>query len=199
MIAVTDYVDRSLLEADVPRHIPFAVSSTIFRKYIAQNLTSTVLDPMLIICLVAGVAIALLQAHWLLWFALICIFGYRLTMICWRAWKHVREGFQLLQHGRVVRAHILKVRPYQDPQSQTPGAYLDCAIPAAKRRTSIGSVWLPNPQEAQRLKQQGHVQVICLAQAPGTWLLLEASSPDVRYYAPETSSLSPELNNGHLM
>ena len=61
------------------------------------------------------------------------------------------------------------------------GALLDCAIPVAPRRTYVGSIWLANGAEAQRLKHQGRVEVICLPRTPGTWRVIEDVKSDIRY------------------
>jgi hypothetical protein len=101
-------------------------------------------------------------------------------------YRNVREDYRLLRHGLVVSAHVIGLRPCRSATGRPMGAYLDCAIPITRQRTSVGSVWLPDTTEAVRLSAAGRIPVICLARAPGTWRLRHSDGAHLRYEPAKT-------------
>jgi hypothetical protein len=81
----------------------------------------------------------------------------------------------------VTYAHVMGVRTCRDAGGATSGAYVDCVIPIARRRTSVGSVWMPDVSEAIRIGQAGRLNVICLPRSPGAWRLREGAGQHLRY------------------
>ncbi|NTW01276.1 MAG: hypothetical protein HGA19_08175, partial [Oscillochloris sp.] len=85
------------------------------------------------------------------------------------------------RYGVVTNAHVMGVRTCRDAGGGFAGAYLDCVIPITRRRTSVGSVWMPNASEALRIGQYGRLNVICLTRSPGIWRLCDGDGPHLRY------------------
>ncbi len=181
MPLVIDLVDRTLFQCEPPRRLPFLFIPNLLGEYLLERPLSAYLDPIMVGICVAAIAMALLQVNGLLWLVLILIFTLRLLLAAWTIGRAVYDDRALLKYGKVLHAHILGMRPHRDLNGEINGAYLDCAIPVGQRRTSVGSVWLPDPAEAARLAQHGRVPVICLARVPGTWRLLDYKYQGVRY------------------
>jgi hypothetical protein len=174
-------IDGPLLQRLPPRPLPLWVIADLIGDQLAERPLRSYIDPLLICGLVAAVALALLRAPiWLSW-GLALLMGVRLGMIAWEFLGRSLLDFQLLRYGILVRAHVLRSRANKTISGLIHGAYLDCVIPVGRGRTSVGSVWLSDVQEADRLAMQGRVQVICLPKAPGTWRLLEGKCAEFRY------------------
>ncbi len=174
-------IDGPLLQRLPPRPLPLWLIADLIGDQLAERPLRSYIDPLLICGLVAAVALALLRAPiWLSW-VLALLMGVRLGMIAWEFLGRSLLDFQLLRYGILVRAHVLRSRPNKAISGLIHGAYLDCVIPVGRGRTSVGSVWLSDLQEADRLAAQGRVQVICLPKAPGTWRLLEGKCAEFRY------------------
>lgn len=181
MPVVIDLVERDLLQGEPPRRLPLLFVPNLLGEYLLERPLISYFDPLLLGGLVAALALALLQVGPLLWLLLGAILAVRLGIAAWRIGRRVAEDRALLRYGIVIYAHILEMRPSRDSAGQIDGAYLDCAIPVGRRRTSVGSVWMPDAAEAARLGRLGRVLVICLPRAPGAWRLLEYKSSALRY------------------
>lgn len=164
-----------MLERPPPRRLPLFFLPNLIGEYLLERPIHSYLDLVVLICLVGAIALTALGAHPLIGMALATLAGVRLLRPCLRIYRDVREDYHLLRDGLLVTAHVIGVRPCRQ------GAYLDCAIPITRQRTSVGSVWLPDASEALRLSAVGRLPVICLARAPGTWRLRVGNSPHLRY------------------
>lgn len=174
-------IDIPSLKHLPPRPLPPWLIADLVGDQLAQRPLRDYIDPLLICGILAAVALALLPAPiWLSWL-LALLMGIRLGMIVWELLERSLVDFRLLRHGLLMRAHVLRIRLARRGPGFIDGAYLDCVVPIAKGRTSVGSVWLSDVQEAERLALQGRVQVLCLPRAPGTWRLLEGKCADFRY------------------
>src|SRR4029078_946528 len=109
------------------------------------------LDPLLIIGIVAQAALIGLQTSKLLWFVPLLVILGRLGLGAYRIGRRVWDDLMLLRKGLMLRAHVLRLRPYRSAAGQLDGALLDCAIAVAPRRTYLGSIWLADGIEAARL------------------------------------------------
>jgi hypothetical protein len=164
-----------------PRPLPPWLIADLIGDQLAERPLRAYIDPLLICGIVAAVALTLLRAPlWLSWM-LALLMGVRLGMIVWEFLGRSLIDLRLLRYGVLVRALVLRSRPARTITGTVSGAYLDCVMPLAKGRTSVGSVWLSDLEEAERLAAQGRVQVICLPRAPGTWRLLEGKCAEFRY------------------
>jgi hypothetical protein len=178
-----DLVDRELLEAVPPRRLPRFFLPNLIGEYLLERPARAYLDPLLIGSLGALAVLLALRLgppDWIM-LLLVGLLALRLSGPLLRLWRNVREDYLLLRYGVVVRAHVIGVRPCRDAAGNPAGAYLDCAIPLSRRRTSVGSVWMPDAAEALRISAAGQVPVICLARAPGTWRLRDGDGTSLRY------------------
>lgn len=182
---VLDLVDHTLLEEPPPRRLPAFFLPNLIGEYLLERPARAYLDLYVIGGLCAAAALLVVPTSPLLWatlaLLLAALLALRLSGPCWRLFIAVREDYLLMRYGVVVNAHILGVRPCRDASGNPAGAYVDCAIPITRRRTSVGSVWMPDSTEALRVSAVGRVPVICLARAPGTWRLRDGDGPHLRY------------------
>lgn len=178
---VLDLVDRGLLDHSPPRRLPFFFLPNLIGEYLLERPPSFYLDPVVIVGVLAAVAMLFLHAAAILWLILGLIMALRLVAAGWQIYRDVREDYLLLRFGVVTSAHVMGVRPGRDAGGAPSGAYLDCVIPIARRRTSVGSVWIPNAAGAMRIGQVGRLSVICLTRSPGAWRLREGDGPHLRY------------------
>ena len=181
MQRVIDQVDSSYLEQTPPRPLSPAVVLNLLGDHIFERPSGAFLDPLLITGIVALIALIALQTNKLLWFVPLLLILARLGLGAYRIGQHVWDDLMLLRKGLMLRAHVLRMRPYRSTTGQIEGALLDCAIAVAPRRTYLGSIWLADGIEAARLARQGRVEVICLPRTPGTWRIIEEVRSDVRY------------------
>jgi hypothetical protein len=180
---VLDLVDHELLELGPPRQLPRFFVPNLIGEYLLEQPARAYLDPLAIISAGAALLIYLLRLGSLSWVAwlLVALVALRLSGPLLRLWRNVREDYLLLRDGVVVSAHVIGVRPCRDNAGNPAGAYLDCAIPLTRQRTSVGSVWMPDASDALRIGAVGRVPVICLAHAPGTWRLRDGDGTRFRY------------------
>jgi hypothetical protein len=150
-------------------------------EYLLERPWRSYLDPLLISCVVVGLAMAFVQVGAWFWLLLALVAVLRLVAVSWRLAQRVYEDVLLVRHGRVMQAHVLRLRPARNPQGHLSGAFLDCAIPVGPRQTSVGSVWFPDQAQAEALAQRGQLPVLCLVRPPGTWRLLDDTNPALRY------------------
>lgn len=166
--------NRALLATEPPRSIPLRVLLDMVRSHPDTQPFSTAFDPMLIAGLIAGLSLACLRIPPLV---LALPFGLAFSRLGWhilRVEEHTRKQYALLKYGKVAHATVIGIRPAHHPQHNgRDGVYLDCLVVAEQRRLAAGSVWFATYDEAERLMEQGHVQVLCLTHSPGTWYLLE--------------------------
>lgn len=191
------YLDLSLLQEEPPRHIPLRIYlrlvGSILYDRIFQNLAG-----FLITCgAVVAAVLAIARPEHILWLTLLATLLIFLIIVMWSAAKHGLRDILLLRSGRVVKAEVVRVRPsHQGEQNGTKGgAYLDFIIQVEQRRLSAGSIHISDEAEAHRLKERGHVLVLCLPYVPGSWYLLEPTAPGVVLHS-ELASQS-EVPPGH--
>jgi hypothetical protein len=177
----TDQVDPGYLEQAPPRPLRPVVVLNLLGDRVFERPISAFLDPLLIIGLLALILLTALRVHVLLWLVALLVVAVRLSWGAWQVWRRAWDDLRLLREGLIVRAHVLRMRPHRDTTGEIDGALLDCAIPVARRRTYVGSVWLSDGIEAARLARQGRVEVLCLPRTPGTWRVIEEIKADVRY------------------
>ncbi|NTU81329.1 MAG: hypothetical protein HGA45_18455 [Chloroflexales bacterium] len=178
---IIELVDPDTLEQPAPRRLPIFFVPNLIGEYLLERPLTVYLDPFVILCVIAAAALAALGVPPLAGLALVALVGVRLLGPCLRLYHNVREDYHLLRHGLVINAHVIGLRPCRSASGRPAGAYLDCAIPITRQRTSVGSVWLPDTSEAVRLSAAGRIPVICLAHAPGTWRLRHGDGPHLRY------------------
>ncbi len=180
--AIIDLVDRALLLQDPPRRLPWLFVPNLLGEYLLEQSPRSFLDPVLIGGLAIVVAMVLLHAGVWLWLLLGVILALRLIIIIWRLIRRVYTDMALLKYGVILNVHVLRMHTCCNHDSSTArGAYLDCAIPVSRRRTNVGSVWIPNVAEAERLAQLRRLPAICLVRAPGIWRLIDHNNPKFRY------------------
>lgn len=177
---VLDLVEPQLLEQRPPRRLPAFFLPNLIGEYLLERPARSYFDLYLLAGLCAGIVMLLVGAPPLFWIVLLLVLALRLNRPCWRLYRSVREDYLLLRYGMVVQAHVLGVRPCRDRAGNPTGAYLDCVIPLTRKRSSVGSVWMPDTAEALRIGAAGSVPVICLANAPGSWRL-KNDGPGTRY------------------
>lgn len=178
---VLDLVDSALLNQPPPRRLPAFFLPNLVGEYLLDQPLRAYFDPYLIVAACAAVALIALGVSPLFWLPIALLLSLRISGSCWHLARLVREDYTLLRHGVVLQAHILGVRPCRDAAGNPAGAFLDCAIPVTRKRSSVGSVWMPDSSDALRVGAAGRVPVICLARAPGTWRLRDGDGPHLRY------------------
>lgn len=181
MPAVLDLVEPTVLEHQPPRRLPVFFLPNLIGEYLIERPMRSYLDPLVMAGFVAMIVLALIQAGPLLWVVLLSLLAIRIGRGAWRLFRDVYEDYLLMRYGVLVNAHVMSVRTCRNTHGDVAGAYVDCAIPLSRRRTSVGSVWLPDAAEAMRLSSQGSLPVICMARAPGAWRLRDGDGPHVRY------------------
>jgi hypothetical protein len=174
-------VDHRLLDASPPRRLPFFFLPNLIGEYLLERPPSFYLDPVLISGIVVAVSMLFLRAAPSLWLALGAIIALRVVAAGWQIYRDVREDYLLMRFGVVTSAHVMGVRTCRDASGALSGAYVDCVIPISRRRTSVGSVWMPDAGEALCIGQAGRLSVICLTRSPGAWRLREGDGPHLRY------------------
>lgn len=181
MQQVSDHVDAVYLQQPPPRPLSPIMLVNLLGDHMFERPLRTVLHPLFVVSFVVLIMLLALRVQ-VAWIAL--PLGVVVGMLFFsgsRILRHVWEDVRLLRKGMIIRAHILKLRANHTLAGEINGALLDCAIPMAARRTYVGSIWLADGNEAQRLLRQGRLQVICLPQTPGTWRVIEPIQSDVRY------------------
>ncbi len=178
---VLDLVETATLDTAPPRRLPVFFVPNLIGEYLIERPLRSYFDPYLLLGLVAAVIMAVLRAEISLWLLLLALLLLRASQAIWRIYRDVREDYLLLRYGLVVNAHIMGVRTSRDGNGDLSGAYVDCAIPLTPRRTSVGTVWMPDAAEAARLNRLGRLLVIALPKSPGTWRLRDGDGPHLRY------------------
>ncbi len=168
---ILDLVEPGTLEQTPPRRLPVFFLPNLIGEYLLERPPRTYLNPYVLTCLIGAVTLTLLGAPRVLGLALLALAGLRLLRPALLLYRDVREDYLLMRHGVIVTAHILGVRPFSDTAGNPAGAYLDCAVPVNRQRTSVGSIWVADMAEAMRLSALGRLTVICLPRSPGTWRL----------------------------
>ncbi|HMQ31107.1 MAG TPA: hypothetical protein PKD53_10280 [Chloroflexaceae bacterium] len=168
---ILDLVEPGTLEQAPPRRLPPFFVPNLIGEYLLERPPRVYLNPLVLGCLLGAAVLTAIGAPPLFGLALVVLAGLRLLRPALRLYRDVREDYQLLREGVVVTAHVIGVRPFRDAAGNPAGAYLDCAVPLTRQRTSVGSVWVADVGEAMRLSALGRLTVICLPRAPGTWRL----------------------------
>jgi hypothetical protein len=179
--AVLDLVEPSVLEHQPPRRLPIFFLPNLIGEYLIERPLRHYLDPLVIAGFVGAIVLVMLQIGPLLWIALISLLVIRIGGGAWHMFRDVYEDYLLMRYGVLVNAHVMGVRTCRNAHGDIAGAYVDCAIPLSQRRTSVGSVWLPDAAQAMQLGSQGRLPVICLARAPGAWRLRNGDGAHLRY------------------
>ncbi|NNJ10721.1 hypothetical protein EKD04_010305 [Chloroflexales bacterium ZM16-3] len=178
---VLNLVDHGLLNHTPPRRLPFFFLPNLIGEYLLERPPRFYLDPILISGIIASVMMIFLHAPAIFWLILGTILALRVVAVCWQIYRDVREDYLLMRYGIVTSAHVMGVRTCRDAGGALSGAYVDCVIPISQRRTSVGSVWMPDASEAMRIGQVGRLSVLCLTRSPGAWRLREGDGPHLRY------------------
>lgn len=174
---ILDLVEPETLEGPPPRRLPAFFLLNLLGEHLLERPLWTFLNPLVILCLVAAVVLTALGAPTLVSLALLGLIIIRLLRPFSRLYRDVREDYLLIRYGLIVTAHVIGVRTMRTPLGDTAGAYLDCAIPLNRQRTSVGSIWVGDTGEAMRLSAAGKLRVICLPRAPGSWRLYRPTDP----------------------
>jgi hypothetical protein len=178
---VLDLVDHGLLDDNPPRRLPFFFLPNLIGEYMLERPLSFYLDPIIITGVLAAAVMLFVSAAPILWLTLGAIIALRAVAVCWQIYRDVREDYLLMRFGVITSAHVMGVRTCRDAGGAMSGAYVDCVIPISRRRTSVGSVWMPDASEAIRIGKAGSLSVICLTRSPGAWRLREGDGPHLRY------------------
>jgi hypothetical protein len=181
MQRVTEQVDAAYLQQPPPRSLTPAMIANLLSDHIFERPLKAFLDPVIIAAIIALIVLFGLRASTAIRLVPVLLIVIRLLISAGYLWRRVSDDLALLRNGLTVRAHVLGLRAHRTTMGAINGALLDCAIPVAPRRTYMGSIWLANGAEAQRLKHQGRVEVICLPRTPGTWRVIEDVNSDIRY------------------
>lgn len=166
---VLDLIEPGTLDRPPPRRLPVFFLPNLVGEYLLDLPLRAFLSLFVIICLAGALALTALGAPAPLSLTLLALAALRLLRPALRLFRNVREDYLLLRDGLVVTGHVLGVRPCYDSGGNLAGAFLDCAIPLTRQRTSVGSLWIADANEAMRLSAAGRLTVICLPRAPGTW------------------------------
>lgn len=168
---ILDLVEAGSLEQAPPRRLPVFFLPNLIGEYLLERPLKSYFSLYVLVCLVGAFVLAAVGVPVVLSLALLVLAAVRVLGPTLRLFRAVREDYLLLRHGLILTAHVIGVRPCHEPGGPPEGAYLDCAVPITRRRTSVGSVWVPDPAEAVRLSALGKLTVICLPRAPGAWRL----------------------------
>jgi len=181
MQRVTDQVDANYLEQEPPRPLRPVVVLNLLGDTIFERPALAFFDPLLLVGLFTLIAMMVVRVDRVLWFIPLLLVLARIAVGALRVGRRTWDDMMLLRKGLKLRAHILRMRAHRDVSGDINGALLDCAIVVAPRRTYVGSIWIADGLEAERLARRGRVEVICLPRAPGTWRLIEDVKSEVRY------------------
>jgi hypothetical protein len=181
MPAVFDLIEAKLLDDLPPRRLPAFFLPNLIGEYLIERPLRSYFDPLVLGGVVGAIVMLIIDAPEWLWVALISLMVIRIAGGAWWMFRDVYEDYLLLRYGVVMQAHIMGVRTSRNAQGGVTGAFVDCAIPITRRRTSVGSVWFPDANAAMNLSKQGRISVICLQKAPGAWRLREGDGPHLRY------------------
>ena len=140
MPAILDLVESATLAQVPPRRLSGYFLPNLLGEYLLERPRTDYLDPFVIICLIVALTLTALGVAPLVRLALAALIGVRMLGPCLRLYQNVREDYMLVRHGIVINAHVIGLRPCQSATGDPQGAYLDCAIPITRQRTSIGSV-----------------------------------------------------------
>jgi hypothetical protein len=171
---ILDLVEAGSLEHAPPRRLPAFFLPNLIGEYLIERPLRSYFSLFVLICLSGAAILAAVGAPALVSLALLALAGVRVLGPTLRLFRDVREDYLLIRHGLILTAHVIGVRPCHEPSGRHGGAYLDCAVPITRRRTSVGSVWVADVAEAMRLSALGKLTVICLPRAPGAWRLYKA-------------------------
>lgn len=174
---ILDLIEPETLGQQPPRRLPPFFVLNLIGEYLLAGPLWAYLHPFVVVCSVAALAVAILGAPAMVSLGLIALAALGLVRPVLRLYRDVRDDYMLLRHGIVVTAHIIGVRTVGGPGGVPAGAYLDCAVPLTRQRTSVGSVWVSDPGQAMRISAAGRLSVICLPHAPGTWRLYRPPNP----------------------
>jgi hypothetical protein len=181
MQRVHERVSHTYFELAAPRPFPVDALPDLILDYLVRPGLRLLLDPMVFAGLIGVLLFPILKLPWW-WLACLCV-----IVLLWvrgkimRVIQRIRDEIALLQHGLIVRAHVLRFRPHRTLMGEIDGARIDCAIAVAPRRTYIGSIWLSDGAEAVQIAESRRLLVICLPRTPGTWRVVEDLRSEVRY------------------
>jgi hypothetical protein len=181
MQRVNQRVSSSYFDLPTPRPFPFDALSDLLIDHLFEPLIRNLLDPFIATTLIVLLMMIGFRVAGYLQIAACVLIILRVWERAVQAIRRFRDELALLQHGLMVRAHILRMRPHRTILGEIEGANLDCAIAVAPRRTYIGSIWLSDGAEAVQVTQRSRILVICLPRAPGTWRVVEDLHSEVRY------------------
>lgn len=184
MPILVDLIDPALLQQPPPRRLPLMLLPNLLGEYLIEMPLRAYFDRVVMFILAGAVLMALLDVGRWAWIALSVILVLRLGVLIWNVSRRAQEDMMLLRQGLIIQAYVLRARPGVADRYRPGGCYLDCAMPIGPQRTSIGSIWLADINEAQCLFKQGRIRVICLPRAPGTWRLIEGTMLKAVYYGP---------------
>jgi hypothetical protein len=174
---ILDLVEPGSLEQPPPRRLPAFFLPNLIGEYLLERPLKSYFSLFVFVCLVGAVILPATGVPVVISVALLVLAVVRLLGPALRLYRDVREDYQLMRHGLVLTAHVIGVRPCQDPEGYLAGVLLDCAVPITRQRTSVGSIWVADPAEAMRLSAIGKLTVICMPRAPGAWRLYRAAAP----------------------
>ncbi len=181
MQRVNQRVNSGYLNTGAPRPFPFEALPDLVLDYLVQPAFRKLLDPIIGFGLLVLLALGITHTGGLLVFLAVVLLTLRLWRDVSRMLGRIIDEIALLRYGLVVRAHVLRMRPYRSELGEIDGALFDCAIAVAPRRTYVGCVWLSDGAEAVQLAKVGRVDVLCLPLTPGTWRIVEDLRSEVRY------------------
>jgi hypothetical protein len=181
---ILDLLEPGTLDRTPPRRLPAFFLPNLIGEYLLDRPLRSYFSLFVAICLTGALALAAMGAPaWaslgLILLAVIRMFGPAL-----RIFRDVREDYLLMRHGLILTAHIIGLRPCHEPGPHQGGAFLDCAVPITRQRTSVGSIWIADAGEAVRLSTLGKLTVVCLPRAPGAWRLYKQPTPAAQRVTP---------------
>jgi hypothetical protein len=181
MQRVDQHVSRGYLGQVPPRLFPHEALPDILIDYLIRPALRKLLDPVVGLGLLALLGLYTTNSSPTLCWLLVVLLSIRVWRDVRSTLRRLRDEIGLLQHGLLVRAYILRMRPYRSELGEIDGAIFDCAIPVAARRTYVGSFWLSDGSEAVEITKAGRIDVLCLPLTPGTWRVVENVRSEVRY------------------
>ena len=144
MPAILDLIEPTDLDGVPPRSLPIFFLPNLIGEHLIERPARSYFDPFLIGALITAVALILFKAPPIIWALLALTLALRLSRAGWRLYRDVRDDYRLLRYGVITNAHVLGVRTSRDSNGDLVGAFVDCAIPFTRRRSSVGSVWMPD-------------------------------------------------------
>lgn len=173
---IVDLVEPALFQQEPPRPLPLFFRANLLGEYLLELPWRVYLDVPILAGVSALIALRILDIA-LLPGLVVIVLASRIGWAIWRLFSKVHHDSRMIRYGSILPVEIIAIKAC----TNRPGVMVHCRLPIHASRQSVGSIYLPDQSQAERLAESNDLRAICLPRAPGTWRLLNVELPGMRY------------------